>query len=184
MTPAAGLADENKETTPDSGDSGGSPATALSAARLAAVQALYQIALADGSAKAVVEEFIRHRLDVGSEEPVAGADRGLFEVLVEGVAGRGEELDSMIAANLADDWSMERIQPILLALLRAGTFELLAREEVPPRVVITEYVDIAHAFFEEREPAFVNAVLDRLAHALREDGWESTGPQDPETPKL
>ncbi|MEE1569558.1 MAG: transcription antitermination factor NusB, partial [Alphaproteobacteria bacterium] len=101
MTPAADLADGNKKTTPDSGNS---PATALSAARLAAVQALYQIALADGSAKAVVEEFIRHRLDAGGEEPVAGADRGLFETLVKGVAGRVEELDSMIAANLADDW--------------------------------------------------------------------------------
>lgn len=172
----------SKENAENSGDSGGSkasgesPATVLSAARLAAVQALYQIALADGSAKTVIEEFLRHRIGKEGDESIATADRTLFGILVEGVAERGEELDSMIAANLAEDWSMERIQPILLALLRAGTFELLAREDVPPRVVITEYVDIAHAFFEDREPAFVNAVLDRLAHVLRQDGWESTSP--------
>lgn len=170
MTPVAGSQHGNKENTPDSG---GSPAAALSAARLAAVQALYQMALADGSAREVIEEFIRHRLGAGGEEPITGADRTLFGTLVEGVAARAEELDSMIASNLANNWSMERIQPILLALLRAGTFELLACGDVPPRVVITEYVDIAHAFFEDREPAFVNAVLDRLAHALREDGWET-----------
>jgi len=170
MTPASGSSSGHKDDAAGSGDS---PATVLSAARLAAVQALYQIALADGSAQTVIEEFVRHRLGSKGEEPIAGADRGLFVTLVEGVAARGEELDSMIAANLAEDWKMERIQPILLAVLRAGTFELLARGEVPPRVVITEYVDIAHAFFEGREPAFVNAVLDRLAHVLREDGWES-----------
>ncbi|MBL6935991.1 MAG: transcription antitermination factor NusB [Alphaproteobacteria bacterium] len=169
MTPTSGSSSGHKDDAAGPGDS---PATVLSAARLAAVQALYQIALADGSAQDVIEEFVRHRLGAEGEEPIAGADRDLFVTLVEGVAARGEELDSMIAANLADDWKMERIQPILLAVLKAGTFELLACARVPPRVVITEYVDIAHAFFEEREPAFVNAVLDRLAHALREDGWE------------
>ena len=157
-------------------DCGGSSTAVLSAARLAAVQALYQIMFVDASAQEVIEEFLRHRLGAGDEKSVAEPDRTLFVILVEGVAARVEELDSMIASNLADDWSMKRVPPILLAVLRAGTFELLACEKVPPRVVITEYLDITHSFFEDREPAFVNAVLDRLAHVLREDGWETTSP--------
>ena len=179
MTSAPGLPDGNKKNSLDSKGPlgcGGSHAAVLSAARLAAVQALYQIALADTSAREVIEEFLSYRLGAEGEESVVGADRTLFVSLVEGVAARSEELNSMIAANLADDWSMERVPPILLAVLRAGTFELLACEKVPPRVVITEYLNIAHSFFEDREPAFVNAVLDRLAHVLREDGWETTSP--------
>ena len=179
MISAPSLPGGNKKNFPDSKEPlgcGGSPATVLSAARLAAVQALYQIALAGASAREVIEEFLRHRLGAEGEESVAEPDRTLFVTLVEGVAARVEELDSMIAANLADDWSMKRVPPILLAVLRAGTFELLACEKIPPRVVITEYLDITHSFFEDQEPAFVNAVLDRLAHVLREDGWETTSP--------
>ncbi len=172
MTPASGLPSNRKDNANRA--AGSSSTVALSAARLAAVQALYQMTLSGSPAQKVIGEFLHHRLGAGDEGSVADADRTLFVTLVEGVATREEELDSMIDSNLANDWNMDRIQPVLLAVLRAGAFELLACGQVPPRVVITEYVDIAHAFLEDGEPAFVNAVLDRLAHVLREDGWETS----------
>ncbi len=140
----------------------------LSAARLLAVQALYQMALGEQSARDVLREFLQHRIDEDIEGlKHASVNRELLSELVEGVARMSGELDDMVAAVLDEDWTIERLEITLHALLRAATYELAERHEVPARVVISEYVDLANAFFDGRETAFVNGLLDRLAHILR-----------------
>jgi len=147
------------------------PGRRRTAARLAAVQALYQIEVSSASPANVVMEFLRHRLGhEGEGENFGAADQGLFAELVEGASARREELDRQIAAALTPDWPLERLEIILRAILRAGTYELLARPEVPVGVAISEYLDIAHAFFAGKEPGLVNGVLDRLARTLRPEG--------------
>lgn len=130
------------------------------AARLAAVQALYQRDLNEMSPAEIVAEFITHR-----QEELG--DRGFFGELVNGVAGRLPDIDGMVSGALSEGWTVERLEAVLRAILRAGVFELLERKDVPPRVIISEYVEIAHSFFAGREPAMVNGVLDKLAHVLR-----------------
>lgn len=143
------------------------------AARLAAVQALYQVDLAGVSPAIVIAEFIKHRLSresAGEGEDFGLPDEKLFANVVEGVSARREEVDQHIAAALTPDWPLERLEVILRAILRAGAYELMARPDVPTRVVISEYLDIAHAFFTGKEPGLINGVLDRLARTLRFDG--------------
>jgi N utilization substance protein B len=138
---------------------------------LAAVQALYQIELSDSSPANVVGEFIKHRLGhEGEGDSFGEADEGLFATLVEGTCARRDELDRHIAAALTPDWPLERLEIILRSILRAGAYEILARPEVPVRVAISEYLDIAHAFFAGKEPGLINGVLDRLARTARSDG--------------
>ena len=158
------------------------PGRKRTAARLAAVQALYQIELAGSSPANVVVEFIKHRLGrEGEGENFGAADEGLFATIVEGACAQRGDLDQHIAAALTPDWPLERLEIILRSILRAGAFELLARPEVPVRVVISEYLDIAHAFFAGKEPGLVNAVLDRLARTFRPEGMrEADG--EPGTP--
>ena len=98
-------------------------------------------------------------------------DRGLFGDLLKGVAARRGELDEMLASLLAPDWTLERLELLLRLILRAGAYELAHRPEVPVKVVIAEYVDLAHDFFSGREPALVNGVLDRLARVLRAEAF-------------
>lgn len=149
------------------------------AARLAAVQALYQMELGGGSADQVVAEFSRHRLGKEIEGVSFGeADRQLFGDLVRGVAVGHSDFDSMIAACLNEDWKVERLEAVLRAILRAAAYELSERHDVPPRVVITEYVDLADAFFAGKEPAMVNGVLDCLARAMRPEELGSSGERD------
>lgn len=145
-------------------------------ARLAAVQALYQIDVTGTPVEEVVGEFVRYRLadadTTGDEDNGGGAAAGevdteLFLAIVRGANSEKTLLDEMIANSLASGWSVARMDKVLLAILRAGAWELFARRDVPPRVAITEYVDIAHAFFEGKEPGFVNGVMDKLAHVLR-----------------
>lgn len=159
------------------------PGRRRTAARLAAVQALYQIEVNAASPANVVVEFIKHRLGregEGEGESFGAADEGLFADLVEGACARREELDRYIAAALTPDWPLERLEIILRAILRAGAYELLARPEVPARVAISEYLDIAHAFFAGKEPGLVNGVLDRLARTLRQEGMrEEAGGRGP-----
>jgi N utilization substance protein B len=146
-----------------------------SAARLAAVQALYQIDLTGvlpGSVEVekVISEFVRDRL--GKEidgDTYNEADEKLFVDIVRGACNRLSDLDGMIASALSPEWPFERLETVLRAVLRAGGYELLARADVPPRVVISEYLDVAHAFFGGKEPGLVNGVLDRLAHVLRSE---------------
>jgi N utilization substance protein B len=131
------------------------------AARLAAVQALYQMELAGVGAEEVAEEFIAHRFD---ETPT---DVDLFRSIVEGVPAHQAEIDKAVAACLSETWTLARVDSILRAILRAAGLELVARRDIPAKVVIDEYVGIAHDFFAGDEPGFVNAALDRMAHRKR-----------------
>jgi N utilization substance protein B len=136
--------------------------SARRAARLAAVQALYQLDMTVGTAgaTAVVSEFVKHRLEPHADQP-------LFSDVVGGVAARVEEVDGVIGGALVEGWTVERLDMVLRAILRAGTYELMARPDVPPKVAISEYVEIAHAFFSGKEPGLVNGVLNRLAQERR-----------------
>ncbi len=145
-------------------------------ARLAAVQALYQIELTGAEAGTVVSEFLAHRL--GREidgDQYAEADRDFFADLVKGCSERSTDIDGIVAASLPPDWPLARLESVLRAILRAGTYELLARSDVPARVAINEYVEIAHAFFSGKEPGMVNGVLDRIARGLRETELPGAG---------
>jgi N utilization substance protein B len=145
-----------------------------SAARLAAVQALYQAELTGAAVDAVLVEFVAHRLDEEVDGvSLAAADRGLLELLVHGVGKERDELDDMLAAVLDEDWPVERLETLLQILLRVGALELTRRPEAPVRVVVSEYVDLAGAFFGGKEPGLVNGVLDRLARALRPDAFDA-----------
>ena len=136
---------------------------ARSRARLAALQALYQLEIAGGGADDVIEEFIEHRFRADRE----AHDEAFFADLVHGVPKCQVEIDRAIARSLAENWKLERIDSILRALLRAAAYELIARKDVPAKVVIDEYVELARDFFDGEEPKFVNAVLDRLARQKR-----------------
>jgi transcription antitermination protein NusB len=136
-------------------------------ARLAAVQALYQMDLTQRDLSDVLEQFLSHRFD--KVDIYAGADRGFFRDLVSGTAHAQADIDGEIAAHLAEGWRLSRIDSILRAILRAGVFELIQRGDVPARAVINEYVEIAHDFFGGEEPGVVNGVLDRVARKRRPD---------------
>ena len=140
-----------------------------SASRLAAVQALYQLEMFEELKPAVViEEYINHRLGQEIEgDTYVKADEALFTDIVEGASGRMDELNALIVPNLSANWSMERIEAIVRAILRAGSYELVARPDVPTAVIINEYVDVAHAFFERAEASFVNGILDKIGKKVR-----------------
>jgi transcription antitermination protein NusB len=141
---------------------------ARSAARLAAVQALYQRQMEDTHLPRLLDEFHQHRLGQEIEDAqYADAEITFFDDVVSGVVARGEEIDALLTERLAQGWSLERLDKTMLQILRAGTYELLARADVPTGSVISEYVDVAHAFFDQREAKFVNGVLDAVAKAVR-----------------
>jgi N utilization substance protein B len=143
-------------------------ASLRSAARLAAVQALYQMDMTGIDLNDVVAEFEEYRLGQELEgEQYRAAEADFFREIVEGVVREQRRLDPMIDQRLAEGWRLGRVDSILRAILRAAAFELIERNDVPARVVITEYLDIAHAFFGGDEPKVVNGVLDHLAHAAR-----------------
>lgn len=139
-----------------------------SAARLAAVQALYQLEVAGGVAEAVVGEFNRYRF--GGEldgQQLVEADPALFGELVLGVTQRRDEIDERLKSVLQGDWEFSSLELLIREILRAGAFEILMRPDIDPPLSISEYVDVAKAFFEKREPALVNGILDRLAREAR-----------------
>lgn len=147
-----------------------------SLARLAAVQGLYQLEMSGGNAAVVVEEFLRHRLnDEVDGVDMSEADRDLMATLIKGTTAESERLDDMLAAVLSEDWPIERLESLLKVLLRTAVYELSERLDTPVKVVITEYMDLAHSFFSEKEPALVNGVLDRVAHSLRPEELEGGG---------
>jgi N utilization substance protein B len=151
-------------------------AASRSAARLAAVQALYQMDMTGIDLNEVVAEFETHRLGQEVEgEQYCEAEAQFFRDLVEGVVREQRRLDPMIDQQLAEGWRLTRVDSILRAILRSGAYELLLRDDVPARVVITEYVDIAHAFFGEDEPKVVNGILDRLGHRARPQEFAARG---------
>jgi N utilization substance protein B len=159
--------------------SGLRPQSERSASRLAALQALYQLEITAGAPDEVIEEFIEHRFGRDMESGAAPAhDKSFFADVVHGVLKHQVEIDSSIARALASGWTLARIDSILRALLRAGAYELVARRDVPAKVVIDEYVELARDFFDGDEPGFVNAVLDRLAHLKRAAEFGETPPDD------
>jgi N utilization substance protein B len=143
-------------------------ASSRSAARLAAVQALYQMDMTGIDLNAVIAEFEAHRLGKEIEGcQFAEAEAAFFRDLVQGVVRKQLTIDPLIDRQLAEGWRLTRVDSILRAILRAGTFEILVRDDVPARVIISEYVDIAHAFFAEDEPKVVNGILDKIGHKAR-----------------
>ncbi len=138
------------------------------AARLAAVQALYQMDVAGSGLVEIVAEYEAHRL--GREidgDTYRQADSQWFRKILSGVVKNQKQIDPVIHQSLEGDWPLSRIDSTLRAILRAGAYELANRPEVPVAVVISEYVDIAKAFYDQAEPKLVNAVLDRVARRVR-----------------
>ncbi|MBW4331095.1 transcription antitermination factor NusB [Stakelama sp. CBK3Z-3] len=141
---------------------------ARAAARLAAVQALYQHEMEGTAIPALLHEFHNHRLgQVIEDVEYADADVAFFDDIVTGVDARRDEVDRAISAKLAAQWSIDRLDKPMRQILRAGTYELLARSDVPTAAVISEYLDVTHAFYDRREAGFVNGLLDAVAKELR-----------------
>ena len=142
--------------------------SARASARLAAVQALYQREMSAEPVPRLLSEFHNHWLGatIGNAE-YRDADRAFFDDLVAGVVARGSEIDALITAHLAKGWALDRLDRPMRQLLRAGVYELLARPDVPTATVINEYLDVAHAFYDAKETAFANALLDAAARRVR-----------------
>ncbi|WP_447764296.1 transcription antitermination factor NusB [Sphingopyxis panaciterrae] len=143
-------------------------AQSRSAARLAAVQALYQHEMESTPVTRLIHEFHQHRIGAIVEDAeYADADVPFFDDIVKGALARLPEIDAAITARLASGWSMERLDRTMKAILRAGTYELIARSDVPVGAVVSEYVDVAKAFFDAREAGFANGLLDAIGKAAR-----------------
>jgi N utilization substance protein B len=139
-----------------------------SAARLAAVQALYQHDMEGTPLPRLLHEFHEHRLGATIEDATYHeAERDFFDDIVTGADARREEIDRLISSRLAEGWTLERLDKPMRAILRAGSYELIARRDVPVGSVISEYVDVAHAFYDKRESGFVNGLLDAIAKETR-----------------
>ncbi len=159
--------------------------TPRSQARMAAVQALYQMELAGTDVTDVVAEFEmlyfspRRAADSEASEPademtasLESADRVFFSDILHGVVRRQRDIDPIVHEQLAAGWRLVRVDAILRAILRAGTFELMERPDVPARVIINEYINVSHAFFDGDEPRVVNGVLDKIGRRLREKEFD------------
>lgn len=147
-------------------------------ARLAAVQALYQMEVTGTGVLDIAAEYENFRL--GKEvdgEQYLDADPQWFRAIIAGVVADQLILDPMIRQSLTEDWPLSRLDSTLRAILRAGIWELRTKKEVPTPVIVSEYVDIAKAFYQEDEPKLVNAVLDRLAFEIRGDSRGNKRPQ-------
>ncbi len=146
-------------------------ARARSVARLAAVQALYQMEAAGAGVEQVIREFTDHRFDRALPEdgaaPLAEADEAFFAQIVRGVVAEQATLDRAVVKRLAKSWRLERLDATTRAILRAGAWELAHRPDVPTEIALDEYVEVAKAFFEGAEPGFVNACLDGIARDVR-----------------
>jgi N utilization substance protein B len=138
------------------------------AARLAAVQALYQMDIAGTELPEILAQFESHWIGQEVEgEQYLPAEAAFFREVVGGVVRDQRKLDPMVDRALSQGWPLKRVEAILRAVLRAGAYELAQRPDIPARVVVSEYVDVAHAFVERDETGLVNAVLDQLARKLR-----------------
>ncbi len=149
-------------------------ADARHAARLGAVQALYQMEISGGGAEEVAQEFADYRFQ---DLPVP-PDADFFAAVVNGVPQHQVEIDRAIAGSLSQTWKLERVDSILRAILRCGVYELVARKDVPARVVIDEYVAVAGAFFGADEPGFINGALDSIARRKRAAEFGLPVPED------
>jgi N utilization substance protein B len=141
---------------------------ARAAARLAAGQALYQHEMEAVSIPALLHEFHNHRLGATIEDvEYAEADIAFFDDIVTGVSERRDEIDRIIAGKLTADWTLDRLDKPMRQILRAGTYELMARKDVPVGAAISEYLDVTDAFYDRREKGFVNGILDAVAKEVR-----------------
>jgi N utilization substance protein B len=139
-----------------------------SAARLAAVQALYQHDMEGTAPARLITEFHHHRLGATIEGATyANAEQSFFDDLVSGTTDRLAEIDELIGDKLAEGWTLPRLDKPMKAILRVGAYELLARADVPVATVINEYLDVAEAFYDQREKGFVNGLLDAIAKVAR-----------------
>jgi transcription antitermination protein NusB len=145
---------------------------ARAVARLAAVQALYQHDLEGTPLASLLDQFHLHRLggeidDEVDDSQYHGAEVQFFDDVVKGALARRDEIDALLSEKLAEGWKLERLDKTMLQILRAGAYELMARPDVSTGTAISEYVDVAHAFFDPRETKFVNGVLDAVAKTVR-----------------
>ncbi|MEP7350001.1 MAG: transcription antitermination factor NusB [Sphingorhabdus sp.] len=141
---------------------------ARSAARLAAVQALYQMDMEEIGLARLLGQFHEHRLGKEIEDAqYVEADIDFFDDVVVGTDGRREDIDGLIESKLGEQWKIGRLDKTMLQILRAGTYELIARADVPTATVINEYMDVAHAFFDAKDAKFVNGLLDAVAKERR-----------------
>src|SRR5690349_17730988 len=141
---------------------------ARAAARLGAVQALYQQEMEGTKLAVLLNEFHQHRLGAVIEDvEYADADIAFFDDVVKGVDTRRDEIDRLVASKLCADWSLDRLDKPMRQILRAGTYELMARNDVPVGAVISEYLDVTDAFYDRREKGFVNGILDAVAKDVR-----------------
>ena len=153
------MSDQPKSTAPPS---------RRQAARLAAVQALYQWQEGEHAPAEIIEQFLNVRTGEAGEGGMRrDADRPLFTDVVQGTATHKEELEQTVTAALSEDWTWARVDRLVRAILLAGAYELMHRRDVPPKVAINEYVEVAHAFYDQGEPNFINSVLDRVARQVR-----------------
>ncbi len=137
-------------------------------ARLAAVQALYQMEQTGQSARSVIADFMEDRLGLNDEgEPVEEADPDLFKSVVDGVVEKQEAVDAAIMKRLAEGWKIERLDATSRAILRGAVFELITDIGLPSQIILDEYVSLAHAFFEGAEPKFINGLLDAVSRDVR-----------------
>lgn len=148
------------------------PRQARTVARLAAIQALYQMEVSGAGVEAVIREFDEHRFDralegEGEGDQLAQADEAFFADILRGVVANQRDIDAAIVRKLAQNWRLERLDSTVRAILRCGVYELTHRIDVPTEVVIDEYVELAKSFFEGPEPGFVNGALDAVAKDVR-----------------
>lgn len=163
-----------REGSSEGGDDGSAGFGPRRAARLAAVQALYQIELAGDEPESTILEFLRHRHGpMIEDQETPEMDGDFFSDLVRGACRRGVEVDERISGALSAGWRLERLETVMRAILRAGVYELMLRDDVPARATINEYVEAAHAYFSGEEPKFANAVLDRIARGVRAEEFVS-----------
>ncbi len=159
---------------PAADDHEGEGAPARSAARLAAVQALYQMETSGQGVEATIREFQDYRLGANIEgAQMHDADAAFFADILRGTVETQRRLDPYLERQLAAGWKLSRLDATARALLRAGLYELIRRPDVPYKVVINEYMDIANAFFDGEEPRFINAVLDAAAREARNDEFKA-----------
>ncbi len=155
------------EADPSTGAADETARRRASTARLAAVQALYQIELSGAPADRVIQDLLAYPPGDDDGAVLADADPGVLGRVVRGALARSREVDELIDSALASGWSLQRLEAVLRAVLRAGVYEVLAEGDVSRAVLIDDYVEVAKAFFNDKEPGLVNAVLDRLARHLR-----------------
>lgn len=155
------------------------PGRPRTGARVAAAQALFNAEMSGESVETVLDQFVRHRLgplpgsDGFEDGRVEEADVPLFTRILRGAATEPARLDAAIGQHLAGGWTLAKLDPVLRAILRAAAGELRDKEGPPARVVIKEYMDVAHGFFGGDEPRFCNGVLDALARAMRAAEFEA-----------